>query len=198
MLRKTLAGLLAGAFALTCSAPAQAQAHYTGRVIMVVLPFCPSGTLEANGALVPVNDYGALFQLYGTTYGGDGVERFALPDLRGRVPVGAGQRPGAASYARGQQGGSETLQLTVQNLPPHDHVGAARAVNARGTLRNPRRAVPGDFPPGQYVYNKSNAPNVSMAVGGSTLPEPDYPPIAGRSPYLAIRYCVVARGEWPQ
>src|SRR5271166_5833783 len=88
--------------------------------------FAPLGWAFCQGQLLPIAQNTALFSLLGTTYGGDGVSNFALPDLRGRVPMGMGQGPGLSPYVQGQMGGAESVTLTTQQMPPHSHsVGAA-------------------------------------------------------------------------
>src|SRR5471032_2487468 len=83
--------------------------------------FAPKGWADCNGQLLPINQNQALFSLLGTTYGGNGVQTFALPDLRGRVPVGQGQGPGLSPYVEGQQGGSEVVTISQNQLPAHSH-----------------------------------------------------------------------------
>src|SRR5579875_811640 len=78
--------------------------------------FAPKGWALCNGQLLPINQNQALFSLLGTTYGGNGQTTFALPDLRGRVPLSSG-----SGFTLGQTGGAETVTLTVGNLPPHIH-----------------------------------------------------------------------------
>lgn len=92
---------------LAIHTPASAQEAYLGEIKLVGFNFCPRGTMPADGQLLPISQYSALFSLYGTYYGGDGRTTFALPDLRGRVPVHAGQGPGLKPYREGQRGGSE-------------------------------------------------------------------------------------------
>ena len=81
---------------------------YLGEIMTVGFNFCPRGTLEADGRLLPINENTALFSLLGTLYGGDGRTTFALPDLRGRVVVGAGQGPGLTERQQGERGGTES------------------------------------------------------------------------------------------
>lgn len=81
--------------------------EYLGEIITVGFNFCPRGTLEADGRLLPINENTALFSLYGTYYGGDGRTTFALPDLRGRTIVGAGQGPGLTERRLAEKGGIE-------------------------------------------------------------------------------------------
>ena len=100
----------AALIAATLAAPS-AQAgpdEYLGEILTVGLNFCPRGTLEADGRLLPISQNSALFSLLGTLYGGDGRTTFALPDLRGRVVVGAGQGPGLTDRRQGERGGTET------------------------------------------------------------------------------------------
>jgi microcystin-dependent protein len=101
-----VAVLAASAFAMAPTASAGPD-EYLGEILTVGFNFCPRGTLEADGRLLPISSYTALFSLYGTTYGGDGRTTFALPDLRGRTIVNAGQGPGLTNRPLGQRGGTE-------------------------------------------------------------------------------------------
>ena len=86
------------------------------------MTFCPRGWAEANGQILSISKHQSLYSLYGTTYGGDGRTTFALPDLRGRVPVHAGQSPGLSNYVMGQKGGQESTDIARGNQT----VGAGR------------------------------------------------------------------------
>lgn len=104
------AALLATGMCLFGAMNAAPDAHaysekYLGEVITVGFNFCPRGTMPANGQLLPIASYTALFSLYGTMYGGDGRSTFALPDLRGRMIVSDGQGPGLPPHRMGQMGG---------------------------------------------------------------------------------------------
>src|ERR1700747_753421 len=88
---------------------------------MMSFNFPPKGWAFCNGQLLPINQNQALFALLGTTFGGDGRTNFALPDLRGRVPLSAGQGPGLENYNLGQTGGAEQVSLTADQMPPHTH-----------------------------------------------------------------------------
>lgn len=96
--------LMAGAVPVAHAGPDA----YLGEIMTVGFNFCPRGTLEADGRLLPINENTALFSLLGTLYGGDGRTTFALPDLRGRVVVGAGQGPGLTDRRQGARGGTES------------------------------------------------------------------------------------------
>src|SRR5271157_5430691 len=97
--------------------------------------FAPTGWAFCNGQILPIAQNTALFSLLGTTYGGDGRTTFALPDLRGRVPISSGQGPGLASYALGQSGGAETATLGASQLPAHNHL--VNAVSGPATSAHP-------------------------------------------------------------
>src|SRR3970282_1651492 len=83
--------------------------------------FCPAGGMFCEGQLLPISENETLFQLIGTTYGGDGQTTFALPDLRGRIPIGMGQGPGLRNRVLSETGGTEAVTLTVQQIPAHSH-----------------------------------------------------------------------------
>jgi microcystin-dependent protein len=121
---------------LVAAIPVQALAcgtdAYIGQVCLMAGSYCPNNTAEAQGQMMAINSYQALFSLLGCTYGGDGACRtnFALPDLRGRVPVGWGQGPGLSAHAMGQTFGQEGVTQTLAMLPAHTH--AATFVPAGG------------------------------------------------------------------
>lgn len=113
------------AFGLVLGASQTAQAcsddSYTGTVCTVSFDWCPRGTLEANGQLLSINRYNALYALIGMAYGGDGRTTFALPDLRGRSVVGTGRADWGAYIDVAEKRGSESVKLTLAQLPAHTH-----------------------------------------------------------------------------
>jgi microcystin-dependent protein len=94
---------------------------YVGQIMMFGGNFAPAGWMFCAGQLLPISEYDVLFNLIGTTYGGDGQETFGLPDLRGRVPLHMGTGPGLSTYAIGQRGGAESVTLNMQQIPSHNH-----------------------------------------------------------------------------
>src|SRR6184192_840441 len=109
---------------------------YVGEIRMFAGNFAPAGWMFCDGTSLPISENETLFQLIGTTYGGDGQTTFALPDLRGRVPVHQGTDPNTSSnYVIGEAGGVETVTLTTQQIPAHTH--ALTATTAAGTQPNP-------------------------------------------------------------
>lgn len=109
-----------------------------GEIKWVAFNFTPRGWASCDGALLPINQYQALFSLLGTTYGGDGRTNFALPDLRGRVMLHKGQSAGTTNKTLGQRGGEESHQLTQGELPSHSHGVQASSSVATSTLPHAR------------------------------------------------------------
>lgn len=103
---------------------------YVGEIRMFAGNFAPDGWMLCQGQVLEIVDYGTLFSLIGTTYGGDGQQTFALPDLRGRVPVASGTAAGLSPYVIGQVGGQETVTLQVAQIPAHSHAYHADAATA--------------------------------------------------------------------
>ncbi|MFC6663460.1 phage tail protein [Deinococcus multiflagellatus] len=94
---------------------------YLGEIRMFGGNFAPLGWALCQGQLLPISENDALFTLIGTIYGGDGQSTFALPDLRGRLPVHMGTMPGGTPMALGQLTGTETVTLTAAQMPAHAH-----------------------------------------------------------------------------
>src|SRR5437764_3978391 len=103
---------------------------YVGEIRMFAGNFAPAGWMFCEGQLLPISEYETLFQLIGTTYGGDGQSTFALPDLRGRVPLHFGN-----GFVLAETGGAEEITLTTSQIPVHTH--ALEAINAAGGSPNP-------------------------------------------------------------
>jgi microcystin-dependent protein len=95
---------------------------FVGEIRMFASSFAPAGWAMCNGAPMAISENDVLFNLIGTTYGGDGQSTFNLPDLQGRVPIHAGQGPGISqNYQLGEQAGTESVTLTTQQMPTHTH-----------------------------------------------------------------------------
>ncbi len=185
-------------FAATVTAPqkAAAQEYYLGQILLVGFNFCPRGTAQAEGQLLPISQNTALFSLYGTIYGGDGRTTFALPDLRGRSPVGDGNGPGLEPRSLGQRGGANQQTLAVAQMPSHNH--PVNATNADGAWPGPDGKILAADPsetPDETIYS-TEPPNKVMNdvmighVGGNQ-------PHSINDPYLTLRYCVVMQGIYP-
>lgn len=170
-----------------------AQEYYIGEIRMFAGNFAPTGWAKCEGQLLSIAQNTALFSILGTTYGGDGQTTFALPDLRGRAPIHYGQGPGLSNYVIGQQGGTETTTLTVNNLPAHNH-------SINGIVEDGNSASPtGNFPAGtklldpEYSNSGTVTPmNANMAgyTGGNA-------PVNNMQPYLTVTYIIALYGIYP-
>src|SRR5881398_2417760 len=109
---------------------------YVGEIRMFAGNFAPAGWMFCEGQLLPISEYETLFNLIGTTYGGDGQSTFALPDLRGRIPLHVGN-----GFTLAETGGVETVTLTAQQIPAHSH--AFLATNNQAASFDPSNQVPG-------------------------------------------------------
>lgn len=111
---------------------------YIGQIIPFAGNYTIQGWARCDGQLLSIQQYSALYAVIGTTYGGDGVTNFALPDLRARVPLHSGQGPGRSNRALGSTGGQETVALSTAQMPAHGH--AVTAYSQGGTARGPANA----------------------------------------------------------
>ncbi|WP_200928308.1 phage tail protein [Sphingobium sp. Leaf26] len=191
--------LLAAAFGLSATvapqaAQAQAMEPFIGQIALLPYNFCPRGWSDASGQLMPISQNFALFALLGTTYGGDGVSTFALPDLRGRAPIGQGTGPGLAQHDLGEVAGQESTTITIANMPAHTHT--IRATNEPGNKGGPgAKLLASDATVNKYS-DTANAPNVSMNPQMVT-PSGGSQPISIRDPYLTLRWCIALEGVFP-
>lgn len=169
------------------------MAPFIGEIRLFAGNFAPAGWAICNGALLPISENDAMFNLIGTTYGGDGQETFGLPDLQGRLPVHMGQGPGISqSYQIGELFGVEQVTLTTQQLPNHGH--GFLTSTASGTSANAANnvlAVPSDIR--MYVRDTPSVnfpPNMLDPVGGSQ-------PHENQTPALVINYIISLFGIYP-
>ena len=169
---------------------------FIGEIIMFGGNFAPRGWAFCNGQLLSISQNTALFALLGTTYGGNGQTTFALPDLRGRVPMHAGQGPGLADYSLGQRAGTESATLLVNNLPAHNH-----SVNAATAAPSPAPLSPtGNF----LAPVARGAPPIYATGPGNTQMNAGMIGITGGSqpfpilqPYLTISFIIALQGIFP-
>lgn len=161
---------------------------YLGEIRLLSFGFAPRGWAACDGAEYPINSNQALFALLGTTYGGDGQTTFALPDLRGRVPVGWGE---GSMRGPGQTGGEETHTLTVGEIPTHVHLVRASSADEGGT-DNPTDSFPGGAAD-LYHSAESMTPMHpgTVAVAGRGTPHPNM------QPFLALHFCIATQGIYP-
>jgi microcystin-dependent protein len=184
---------------------------FLGMIILVPYNFAPRGWAFCQGQILSIAQNTALFSLLGTTFGGNGVTTFGLPDLRGRVPIGSGQGAGLSNFGLGQTGGIESVTLTVSNMPAHTHVIAlsnlqatAHVRNAAGNARSPAGNVLAGEAAGVTAVYSNQAPTDSMAASALTVsgnatanPAGASTPFDLHSPYVTVNYCIALQGIFP-
>jgi microcystin-dependent protein len=161
---------------------------FLGEIRLVPFGFAPKGWALCAGQLLPINQNQALFSLLGTYYGGDGKTTFALPDLRGRVPVGAGVAPAGSVYDLGSTGGQESVKLTSSQLPGHAH--PIRASSGAATSRKPAGNLPAAGGAYAAVHDTTMSSVTVGRTGGGQTHE-------NRQPYLALNYVIALQGIYP-
>jgi microcystin-dependent protein len=166
---------------------------YLGEIRIFSGNFAPKGWAMCNGQLLSISSNTALFSLLGTYYGGNGTSTFALPDLRGRLPIHQGQGQGLSPYNVGQNGGNENVTLILQQLPQHNHVAGAFA--GPGGTTHPGNAI--------TASTSSDKPYTTSASDG-TLMSPSAVSFAGSSqphnnlePYLCMTFIIATSGIYP-
>jgi microcystin-dependent protein len=155
--------------------------------------YAPRNWAQCNGQLLPINQNQALFSLLGTTYGGNGQTTFALPDLRGRIPMHEG-----SGFSLGQKAGEESHTLQISEMPSHNHI-----VSGVSDFSNPVTANATQFIPTDNIWANSgktnytlDPPNAAMSpaaisnVGGSQ-------PHENRAPLLTLNFCIALTGIFP-
>ena len=165
---------------------------YIGEIRMFGGNFAPVGWAFCDGRLMPISENDVLFQLIGTTYGGDGQTTFALPDLESRVPIHMGQGP-VSNYQLGENGGVEAVTVTNQQIPIHTH--AALCSSAGGNSSDPNGGIWAFSDLNQY---SSAAPDVSMGTPPIlTTPQGGSQPHENMIPFLCISYIISLFGIFP-
>jgi microcystin-dependent protein len=164
---------------------------YVGDIRIFGGNFAPLGWAFCDGSLLQISENEVLFQLIGTTYGGDGQETFGLPDLRGRVPIHMGQGAGLSNRILGEVGGVESVTLTTQQIPSHNH-GVGAASGATGTT--PAGAVPGAVTAGARYFAGSPSDTVPMANSGAAGGSQPHDNMA---PFLCVSFIISLFGVFP-
>ncbi len=172
---------------------------YIAQILLFAGNFAPRNWAFCQGQILSIAQNTALFSLLGTTYGGNGQTTFALPDLRGRTPVGTGQGAGLSGIDLGEVAGTETVTLIINNMPAHNHVITVnpRAINAAGDTSDPTGAYPAnsgaldkEFKATGTLVNMGVANATSGIAGGSQ-------PFSIRNPYLGMNYIICLNGIFP-
>lgn len=182
-----------------------------GEIRMFAGNFAPRAWAFCAGQLLSIAQNTALFSILGITYGGNGQTTFALPDLRGRCPVGTGQGPGLTNIVLGELSGTENVTLLTSQMPAHNHTASATVTGTvnlscledAGSTDTPSGAHMAISPSGAHIYSPnppdaamgsspiSATANVTIGISGSSQPVPI------RNPYLGMNYIICLEGIFP-
>jgi microcystin-dependent protein len=166
---------------------------YVGEIRLFAGNFAPNGWMFCQGQTLAISEWDVLFQLIGTTYGGDGQETFNLPDLQGRIPIHQGTNAGQ-TFQIGEAAGTETVTLTTQQIPAHSH--PLLGSNATATTNSPANNVLATstgatvFPYGTDQPTTNLHPSTVSAIGGSQ-------PHENFQPYLCVNFIISMFGVFP-
>jgi microcystin-dependent protein len=161
---------------------------YVGEIRMFAGNFAPAGWMFCEGQTIPISENETLFQLIGTTYGGDGQSTFALPDLRGRLPIHMG-----GGFTLAESGGAEEITLTTSQIPAHSH--SLLGTSNPAATNNPTGAYLANTDTGKLVYSSGTGtvvqnPNMVTSTGGSQ-------PHNNFQPYLCVDFIISLFGIFP-
>lgn len=182
---------------------------FIGEIRMFAGTYAPVDWAFCNGALLQISQYQPLFALLGTTWGGDGVRTFGVPDLRGRLPVGQGAGPGLTARTLGQTGGSSSATVDIANFPAHTH--ALNACTQPGTSMSPVGTsgstmglsaciVPPTGKVVRYAPPSASPAPVQQAMADAAISDTinaGGQPHDNRMPYLAVNYIISLTGTYP-
>jgi len=176
---------------------------YLGSIQPFAFQWAPRGWMFCSGQLLPIQQNSALFSLLGVTYGGNGTQTFALPNLNGRTVTGQGQSTTGSNYVMGQASGSENVTLIQTQMPQHNHglMGATGAATTNTPAANVMLAAANGSDPTSgdsvnvQIYGPAPAttplsPN-SIGIAGGSMP------FSVMQPYLVINYCIATSGIFP-
>src|ERR1051325_10075372 len=165
---------------------------YVGEIRMFAGNFAPNGWMFCEGQTLPISENDVLFQLIGTTYGGDGQETFNLPNLASRVPIHMGTGPDGTTYTIGEMAGTEQETLSTQQIPNHSH--PFTASGSPGTQNNPANNVVASSP--SVTLFVADSPDNSLAAS-SVQPAGGSQPHENTQPFLCINFIISLFGIFP-
>lgn len=170
---------------------------FIGQITLFAGNFAPRGWAFCQGQILSIAQNTALFSILGTTYGGNGQTTFALPDLRGRVPVGTGQGPGLPSIDLGEQAGEPAHTLMTAEMPAHSHAAQAAGVAAGGSSAGPGGGTWAASTARDNLYSNAApdspmaAGNISVGTAGGSQPHNNMQPFTG------LNYIIALEGIFP-
>ena len=169
---------------------------FVGQIIATGFNFAPVGWQRCDGSLLSISENSTLYNLIGTTYGGDGVSTFAVPNLQSRAAIGLGTGSGLSNYPIGSTSGFESVTLTTQNMPSHQHTPMINSGSGNASDPGPT-VVPADPAGGGAMYATVTTPTslepnaIGQTTGAGNQPHEN------RQPLLAINYIISLSGIFP-
>lgn len=168
---------------------------FIAEIVMFGGNFAPRGWAFCQGQLLSIAQNTALFSLLGTTYGGNGQTTFALPDLRGRVPMQQGSGPGLTPRVLGEQGGTETVTLLITQMPAHNHTAVistkANTGSGNDTLPTNNYWTEGNYNTGTNTQMNPAAVQATIGISGGSQPHNNM------QPFLALNFIIATQGIFP-
>jgi microcystin-dependent protein len=169
---------------------------FLGEIRLFAGNYAPYGWAFCDGQIMQIVQNSALYSILGTTYGGDGKTTFALPNLKGRIPLHFGRGDGLTNHELGEAFGSETVTLTANQMPEHSHSAAIKAANA-GTTNLPQNNLFGKIARSN-IYSTPDASLANMAEGSVALANSGgSQPHSNMQPYLTMSYIIAIYGIYP-
>jgi microcystin-dependent protein len=168
---------------------------FIAEIRMFTYTFAPRGWAYCNGQIMPIAQNPSLFSLLGTTYGGDGITTFGLPNLQGRAPIHAGHGPGLSYYRLGQAGGSSTVDLSTSQMPNHTHTMTV-------TKDAPISRDPGENYPSKHKDEDrgkvfKNNPTLDAQMASAAIGQVGGQAHENKQPYLTVSFCIALVGIFP-
>lgn len=170
---------------------------FVGEIRMFGFGRTPVSWQACDGSLLQISEFDVLFTLIGTTYGGDGQTTFAVPDLRGRLPIHQGQGPGLSNYVIGQVAGSETVTVTAPQMPAHSHTMITTS-SAATSLTPGNNLLPGAVSGDVFYATDLTGATPAMMSTQSTTMSGGSQPHENTMPTLTVQYCIATQGIFPQ
>jgi microcystin-dependent protein len=164
---------------------------FIGQLMAAGFGFAPRGWALCNGQTLSIQGYQALFSLLGTTFGGNGINNFQLPNLQAKIPLSSGQLTGGSNYLLGQPGGEVAVTLLMNQVPPHSHLAMA-STNSVSVLPPSGNALASNV--GLYVSGQAPSPAMNA---NSIVPAGSSQPHENRQPFLVINWCIALVGVYP-
>lgn len=169
---------------------------FVGEIRLLPYNFAPVGWQDCDGSILSISENETLYTLIGTTYGGDGVNTFAVPDLRGRLPIHQGTGAGLSPYVIGQQSGTETVTLTAAQMPAHTHI--VIETSSVATSGTPASTLELGAISGDWMYTGDISGLTPFAAAGAMISSAGgSQPHENTMPTLTVRFCISLYGIYP-